>query len=904
VGNVTGGLVGKNWYGDAYTFGSAGAGAFANAPNAGNRFVYGYQPTLNVAPASSLTYSGSVPSAASAVTISGVLAGDSAGDAWSGAAALAGLTSKNVGTYTVTPSLGTLASGLNYAFSFSSGTLTITPAALSISIIGNPTKMFDRTIPITLSSANYSLAGFLAGESATVTQSAGTFNSFDAGVRPVRAVLAPGDFTATPGTDLSNYLLPTLATGVGTIDQKPLSISFLGNIAVKTYDGSTTATLPWWIYVLTGFMPGETANVRGTVGVFDSPNAGSRTVTASIAPTDYIAIGGANLNNYILPTSASGLLTINARPLSVSLIGALGKTYDGSAASSLTAANFSLTGFVAGQGGSVTQTSGTYDSADAGARILTVNLAAGDYALTGGALASNYDLPTDVSGSATIDPRVLTASIIGNPTKTYDGSASATLAYGNFSVSGVAAGETLTVTKTSGAYSSANAGSRTVSTSLAAGDFALTGGTLANYVLPTSATGVGTIDPRVLTASIIGNPTKTFDGSAAATLTAANYSLTGLVGTEGFTVTQTSGTYDSANAGARTVTANLGVGNFTGTGGGLISNYSFAPTATGVGAISQKTLTAIVTGNPAKTYDGNTTATLTAGNYSLSGFVGSDGATVTKTVGTFNSANAGLPETGRSVTVALAASDYSATGTTRLSNYILPTSAAGAGVINRATLTLSAVTARKTYDGGVAATGTPTAAGLKGSDTVTGLSQSFDSQNAGTRTVNVSQGYGVNDGNGGGNYTVTLNTASGVIAQRVLAISADNKDKIAGAVDPPLTWTLASGALVSGEALTGALTRDPGEGVGFYAILQGSLTAGANYQINFTNGQFEVRPKPFDTPIIPNIPIILSPPGSTIARPPIRSDLPLSRLTNCNEDPDEEGDSDTCKELQADSASL
>jgi autotransporter-associated beta strand protein len=173
-------------------------------------------------------------------------------------------------------------------------------------------------------------------------------------------------------------------------------------------------------------------------------------------------------------------------------------------------------------------------------------------------------------------------------------------------------------------------------------------------------------------------------------------------------------------------------------------------------------------------------------------------------------------------------------------NYTVSTQTA-AGTISRAALTLTAVTASKTYDGGVAAAGTPTSAGLKGSDTVTGLSQVFDSQNAGNRTVRVSPGYAVSDGNGGGNYTVTLNTASGVIAQRILALSADNKDKLADAVDPALTWTLNSGALVTGDALTGALSRDPGEGVGLYAILQGSLTAGGNYQINFTNGQFEVR---------------------------------------------------------------
>jgi hypothetical protein len=70
--------------------------------------------------------------------------------------------------------------------------------------------------------------------------------------------------------------------------------------------------------------------------------------------------------------------------------------------------------------------------------------------------------------------------------------------------------------------------------------------------------------------------------------------------------------------------------------------------------------------NPTKTYDGTPTATLTSADYSVSGWVAGEGATVTKTTGTYNSANAGYPYTGRSVTVSLAGSDYLATGATLL----------------------------------------------------------------------------------------------------------------------------------------------------------------------------------------------------------------------------------------------
>ncbi|WP_160273949.1 YDG domain-containing protein, partial [Staphylococcus aureus] len=131
------------------------------------------------------------------------------------------------------------------------------------------------------------------------------------------------------------------------------------------------------------------------------------------------------------------------------------------------------------------------------------------------------------------------------------------------------------VTRTSGAYSSANAGSRNVTTNLLASDFTATGGTLLNnYILPTSASGAGLINQRALTAAVTGVPEKVYDGTNLATLTSANYQLTGFVAGEGATVTQTSGTYASSDAGFRQVTVGLGIGDFVANSGTLLSNYT------------------------------------------------------------------------------------------------------------------------------------------------------------------------------------------------------------------------------------------------------------------------------------------------------------------------------------------
>jgi len=653
--------------------------------------------------------------------------------------------SANAGTRTVTATLtggdftadsGTLLS--NYALPTSaSGLGTIERALLTAAIVGNPTKSYDGTTAATLTSANYQLSGFVAGESATVTETVGAYASPNAGPRLVTATLDSGDFVAGGGTLLSNYVLPTSATGLGTIAQALLTATIIGN-PTKTYDGTRAATLTSANYQLSGFAAGEGATVTETMGLYGSPNAGTRSVTAALGSGDFTADSGTLLSNYVLPTSASGLGTIAQALLTASIIGNPTKTYDGTTAAALTSANYQLSGFIAGEGANVTQTAGTYDSANAGARTVTATLGAGDFAANSGTLLSNYALPTSASGAGTIDQALLTAAIIGDPTKAYDGTTAATLTSANFGLTGFVAGEGATVTRTTGTYASANAGPRLVTASLAAGDFTADSGTLlANYILPTSASGLGTIERALLTAAIIGNPTKTYDGGTAATLTSANYGLSGFVAGEGATVTETMGLYDSANAGGRTVVATLTSGDFTADSGTLLSNYVLPATASGAGTIDQALLTASIIGNPTKAYDGTTAATLTSANYQLSGFVTGESATVIQTAGLYDDPNAGS----RMVGAMLGAGDFAAGGGTLLSNYVLPTSASGAGTIDRALLAASIIgNPTKTYDATTAATLTGANYQLTGFATgegadVTETAGLYDSANAGSRTV-------------------------------------------------------------------------------------------------------------------------------------------------------------------------
>ena len=732
------------------------------------------------------------------------------------AASSASFPSANVGTYLVNAS-GYALTGLdagNYLLTQPTGiSATIDPKALAAAIIGDPTKTYDATAAATLASGNYDLVGFIAGQGATVSQTAGTYASPDAGARLVTATLATGDFTASGGTLLTNYVLPTTATGLSHISQASLAAAIVGD-PTKTYDGTTAATLAASNYQLTGFVAGQGASVGQTAGTYDSANAGSRTVTASLSAGNFTANGGTNLANYVLPVSASGAGTIDPKALTATIIGDPTKTYDATTAATLAAGNYSLSGFIGGQGASVSQTVGVYDLADAGLRTVTATLGASDFTATGGALLSNYVLPTTATGAGHISQATLTAAIIGNPTKTYDATTAATLASANYQLTGFVSGQGASVGQTVGTYDSANAGARTVTASLSGGNFTANGGTnLANYVLPVAASGAGTIDPKALTALIIGVPTKTYDATTDITLSAANYRLTGFIAGQGAAVTETAGQFASPDAGARLITATLDPTDFTANGGTLLSNYVLPATATGAGLISKKQLQAVILSDPTKTYDGTQNAVLTT--YLLTGFVSGQGAIVLQPTGTYDSVNAGI----RVVSAQLGSPNFQANSGTSLSNYALPTRAEGVGHITPQTLTAAIVgNPSKLYDGTTAATLASANYQLTGFITGEGASVgqtagTYDAADAGARVVTASLSTGDFTASGAtllSNYVLPVSASgAGTIGKAALVASLNGVSKTydgtTGAALVSTNYTLTGFAAGEGASVTEAV---------------------------------------------------------------------------------------------------
>jgi hypothetical protein len=271
----------------------------AAAQSTGDGFLYSAS-SIPVA----VTLSGSVSkvydgSAAATLTSANYALG-SVTDGMFGASTGVALTSVGTGTYD-TPNAGTgklvtstggttqvnFAGGKTiYGYQLGSGSAaigTITPAPVTVttvnaSLVGSTTKVYDGTTAAVLTPGNFSLTGFVGNDNANVTQTTGTYAGKNVGTGlSVSATLAPTDFSPVGGTILSNYVLPTTASGnIGTITPRPLGVA--ATAASKVFDGTTVATVTG--YGLSGFVVGETVGATSSSANFDTKDVGNgKTVT-------------------------------------------------------------------------------------------------------------------------------------------------------------------------------------------------------------------------------------------------------------------------------------------------------------------------------------------------------------------------------------------------------------------------------------------------------------------------------------------------------------------------------------------------------------------------------------------------------------------------------------------------
>ncbi|WP_177192213.1 MBG domain-containing protein [Chitinophaga arvensicola] len=126
---------------------------------------------------------------------------------------------------------------------------------------------------------------------------------------------------------------------------------------------------------------------------------------------------------------------------------------------------------------------------------------------------------------------------------------------------------------------------------------------------------------------------------------------------------------------------------------------------------------------------------------------------------------------------------------------------------------------------------------LINSDKFTGALSRTAGENAGTYAIN--QGtLALN-----GNYLLSYTGNDLTINAKPVTVTVAAKSKTYGETDPAFTYSV-SPTLISGDKLTGALSRTAGENTGTYTINQGTLASNGNYILSYTGNNLTITAKP------------------------------------------------------------
>ncbi|MBT0571085.1 filamentous hemagglutinin N-terminal domain-containing protein [Curvibacter sp. CHRR-16] len=466
--------------------------------------------------------------------------------------------SKDVGTHTVTTSGNLYSTQLGYDISYATGSVTITPATVTVSGASAANKTYDGTTSASVSGGT--LSGLVGSETLTLTQS-GSFADKNAGNgKTVNTSFAIAD--GSNGGLASNYQLAS-SSGSTTANITAATVTVSGATAAnKTYDGTTSASVSGG--TLSGLVGSETLTLTQS-GSFTDKNAGNgKTVNTSFAIAD--GSNGGLASNYQL-ASSSGTSTANITPASlvVSGISAQNKVYDAT-----TSATLSGTASVTPLGADVVSVVGTGVGHFLDKNVGTAkSVAVTGYSLVG-ADAGNYTVVQPTGVTADISKAPLLVNGVTAADKVYDATTTAILSGGAVTALGTDA-LSLNTTGATGQFVNANAG---LNKNVITTGYVLTGADANNYDLQQPSSVTANISRATVTVSGATAQDKTYDGTTTAIVTGG--SLSGLVGAETLSLTQT-GNFNDPNPGnGKTVTQSFSLGD--GSNGGLASNYQLANT--------------------------------------------------------------------------------------------------------------------------------------------------------------------------------------------------------------------------------------------------------------------------------------------------------------------------------------
>ncbi|MFD0763319.1 cadherin-like beta sandwich domain-containing protein [Mucilaginibacter lutimaris] len=355
----------------------------------------------------------------------------------------------------------------------------------------------------------------------------------------------------------------------------------------------------------------------------------------------------------------------------------------------------------------------------------------------------------------------------------------------------------------------------------------------------------------------------TLTTTAASSVVAVSASVGGNITRSDVTVTERGIVYSSSNtvptiggSGVTKAANGSGTGSFSGSISGLSPSTtyyyrSYATSAAGTAYGTVNTFTTISNDANLSAFSisaGTLTPSFSSGTTSYTASVTGSTSTITVTP-TKNQANASIKV--NNVTVA-SGSASSPIALNIGDNIITTVVTAQDGTTKTYTLTVSRVELAQTITfNTLPAKSYGDADFAPGATASSGLTVSYSSDNTAVATIVSGQIHivGVGTANitasqaGDGNYNAATSVIQTLtVSKATVNVTANAQTKVYGNSDPVLTYT-ATG-VINGDTPTGTLERTTGVNVGTYAINQGTLSYGTNYNLVYTVANLTINKRP------------------------------------------------------------
>jgi len=720
-----------------------------------------------------------------------------------------------------------------------SASVTITPKALTITA-NDVQKTYDKIAFAGPNSVSYS--GFVNNElpaalSGTLTFGGSAINAINAGTY----VIEPSGYTS------NNYAISYVA-GKLTINKLGLTITG-ANVLSKTYDASDNATMN--AGSLVGLIAGDNVDLNYSVK-FPSKNVGT-----NLPITSTSTISGSAASNYTLDPTINVTASITPKQIDAIGLATSDKIYDGTNNASVTGGGFNAA-IDPGTGTTTDRTpykndiiqlapSGNFVNKNVGNNITITSTST----ITG-ADANNYTLVQPNLTSRNITPKALSMDglSVASP-KIYDGTtvavvtgtpallATETPGTGTVNDGKPYNNDIVSIAGTPiGTYNSKDV---LTANAVSFSGLSLTGTNANNYTLTIQSPYASNILRKALNMFGLSVPSsKVYDGNTSAKVGGIP-NLYNAVSTSAATVTDgypiigddvsivgtPIGTYNSKDVISATYVAYSGLD----LAGNQASNYSLNTQSNSAATITPLDIN--VKANAQTKVYGEQDPYFTFINDPLIGddsFMGSLERATGESAGTYT-INQGTIVLSPNYTIKFTSNTLT---------------------ILKAEVVIQPNPVERTYGDQPllpnATTSNFTATGLKNNETISSISiklpEGLNSGNgfkdsAGTYEGVVFASNPIPENIDLNNYKISFKAGNIVVKKYTITISAESKEKRKTQVDPPFTYVV-SRPLVEGDSLVGQLSRESGEEVGFYKILQGSVFVNNNYDIKYLPAFLEI----------------------------------------------------------------